>query len=92
MDLPSLAFTASTAFTPSKANTTSLGKGKGKSELNHQSDSDKNISDSMQPGASDFLKQDKAALQRSQKPLQKNPFTTYRDPDTGRWMVQFNKR
>ncbi|NET48111.1 MAG: hypothetical protein F6K09_05160 [Merismopedia sp. SIO2A8] len=26
-------------------------------------------------------------IQRSQKPLATNPFTTYRDPQTGQWQV-----
>ncbi|MEB3282058.1 MAG: hypothetical protein VKK42_24375 [Lyngbya sp.] len=26
-------------------------------------------------------------MKNSEKPLKSNPFTTYRDPETGRWVV-----
>ncbi|MEM9214265.1 MAG: hypothetical protein AAGD25_07945 [Cyanobacteria bacterium P01_F01_bin.150] len=88
MAIPSL--TSTTAFATSKASTTADPKvstcKKGKSELNRMTDELK------QPPSSEYLKRDKATLQRSYKPLKKNPFTTYRDPVTGRWLVESNKR
>ena len=81
MASPSLASILST----SKAPTVVAPAAKGKSELNRVTDELK------QPPSSESLKRDKATVQRCHKPLQKNPFTTYRDPVTGRWMVERNK-
>ena len=58
----------------------------GKSDLNQ------GTSELKQPLSSESLKRDKSTVQRSHKPLQKNPFTTYRDPVTGQWLVERNKR
>ena len=87
MATSSLASIISTVSTASPTLTPSVSSSKkGKSELNRMTDELK------QPPSSESLKRDKATLQRSQKPLQKNPFTTYRDPATGQWLVQRNKR
>ena len=82
MATPSLASIISTSNAP----TTITSSTKGKSELNEVPDELK------QPLSSEALKRDKATVQRCHKPLQKNPFTTYRDPVTGQWMVERNKR
>lgn len=87
MGLPSLASTTlnvAATSQPIAPNVTSSEKGK--SELNRMTDELKH------PPSTDAPKQNKSTLQRSQKPLQQNPFKTYRDPATGQWMVERNKR
>lgn len=88
MATPSLASIVSNSNIPPQ---TILGKATSspesrKSEMNDPAD------DLKRQSAPDALKRDKSNLQRSQKPLQKNPFTTHRDPVTGRWIVERNKR
>ncbi|WP_413165442.1 hypothetical protein ACL6C3_03660 [Capilliphycus salinus ALCB114379] len=33
------------------------------------------------------ISQHSKTMKNSEKPLKSNPFTTYRDPETGRWVV-----
>ena len=84
MAVPSIASIISTPSTAIALDTSFSEMGK--SDLNKDTDEFK------QPPSSESLKRDKSTVQRSHKPLQKNPFTTYRDPVTGQWLIERNKR